>query len=181
MIYVHSMGRAVRYYPHQPALTLSDDSRVTFVQLHEAGALTRAGFVSGDRLALLLPNSPDYIELVYACSWLGIIAVPINIRLSPVEIDHVLADAGPRGVIRHSTLPSPEHRVPLEFVLDQGHLDGLNGPCPDPCYDPQAILTLIYTSGTTGRPKGVMLTHSNAFANVDNFNYWMRYKVGGTY
>jgi hypothetical protein len=35
MIYVHSMGRAVQYYPHQPALTLSDGSRVTFVQLHD--------------------------------------------------------------------------------------------------------------------------------------------------
>src|SRR5277367_6173063 len=180
------MGRAVRYYPHQPALTLSDDSRVTFVQLHErvtnlAGALTRAGFVSGDRLALLLPNSPDYIELVYACAWLGIIAVPINTRLSPVEIDHVLADCSPRGLIRHSTLPSPESRVPLEFVLDEGHLDELTGFCPDPCYDPQAILVLVYTSGTTGRPKGVMLTHSNLFANVNNFNYWMRYKEGGAY
>ena len=186
MIYVHSMGRAVRYYPHQPALTLSDDSRVTFGQLHErvknlAGALTRAGFVLGDRLALLLPNSPDYIELVYACGWLGIIAVPINTRLSPVEIDHVLADASPRGLIRHSTLPSPQSHVPLEFVLDQGHLDGLSGPSPDPCYEPEAILTLIYTSGTTGRPKGVMLTHSNVFANVNNFNYWMRYKEGGAY
>jgi acyl-CoA synthetase (AMP-forming)/AMP-acid ligase II len=186
MIYVHSMGRAVRYYPDQPALTLSEDSRVTFVQLHErvrrlAAALTRAGFQPGDRLALLLPNGPKYIELVYACGWLGIIAVPINTRLSLVEIDHVLADASPRGLIRHSTLPAPEGRVPLEFILDQGHLDGLSSPCPDPCYDPQAILTLIYTSGTTGRPKGVTLTHSNMFANVNTFNYWMRYKKGGAY
>ena len=186
MIYVHSMGRGVRYYPDQPALTLSDDSRVTFVQLHDrvkrlAAALTQAGFQPGDRLALLLPNGPEYIELVYACGWLGIIAVPINTRLSPVEIDHVLADASPRGLIRHSTLPAPQSHVPREFILDQGHLDGLSGTCPDPCYDPQAILTLIYTSGTTGRPKGVMLTHSSVFANVNNFNYWMRYKEGGRY
>jgi acyl-CoA synthetase (AMP-forming)/AMP-acid ligase II len=67
MIYVHSMGRAVQYYPHQPALTLSDGSRVTFVQLHDrvkrlAGALTQAGFLPGDRLALLLPNGPEYID-----------------------------------------------------------------------------------------------------------------------
>ena len=85
MIYAHSMGRAVRYYPHQPALTLSDDSRITFSQLHDrvksmAAALTQAGFVSGDRLALLLPNGAEYIQLVYACSWLGIVVVPINTR-----------------------------------------------------------------------------------------------------
>jgi fatty-acyl-CoA synthase len=86
MIYVHSMGRAARYYPHQPALTLSNESRVTFTQLHDrvkrlAAALVANGFVASDRLALLLPNSPEYIELVYACSWLGVTAVPINARL----------------------------------------------------------------------------------------------------
>jgi long-chain acyl-CoA synthetase len=186
MIYVHSIGRALRYYPDQPGLTLSDGSRITFSQLHDrvksvAAALTRAGFVSGDRLALLLPNGPEYIQLVYACSWLGIIVVPINIRLSAPEIAHVLADASPRGLIRHSKFPAPSIRVPLDLVLDQGHLDGVSGPCPDPCYDPEAILTLIYTSGTTGRPKGVMLTHANVWSNVNNFNYWMQYREGGSY
>jgi acyl-CoA synthetase (AMP-forming)/AMP-acid ligase II len=51
---------------------------------------------------LLLPNGPEYIQLVYACSWLGIIIVPINTRLSTPEIDRVLADASPRGLVRHS-------------------------------------------------------------------------------
>src|SRR5579863_7994116 len=116
MIYVHSMGRGVRYYPAQPALTLSDDSRVTFVQLHDrvkrlAAVLTLAGFQPGDRLALLLPNGPEYIQLVYACSWLGLTAVPINTRLSVVEIDRVLADSSPRGLVRHSSLPGPKTRV----------------------------------------------------------------------
>src|SRR4051812_39564198 len=185
MIYVHSIGRAVRYYPNQPALLLNE-SRLSFSQLHDrvkslVARLSQAGFVPGDRLALLLPNGPEYIQLVYACSWLGIIAVPINTRLSTVEIDHVLADASPRRLIRHSTLPSPGYNVPLELVLDQGHLGGLSGPCPNPCYDPEAILALIYTSGTTGRAKGVRLTHSNVFANVNNFNYWMRYREGGAY
>jgi long-chain acyl-CoA synthetase len=186
MIYVHSMGRAVRYYPDQPALTLSDGSSVNFSQLHDrvksvAAALTHAGFVSGDRLALLLPNSPEYLQFVYACSWLGIIVVPINTRLATPEIDHVLADASPRGLIRHSKFSAPSIRVPLDLVVDQADLDGQRGPCPDPCYDPEAILALIYTSGTTGRPKGVMLTHTNIWSNVNNFNYWMRYREGGSY
>ncbi len=186
MIYLNSIGRAARYYPNQPALSLTDGSRISFSQLHNrvkslAAALTQAGFVSGDRLALLLPNGPEYIQLVYACSWLGIIVVPINTRLSVPEIDHVLADASPRGLIRHSKLPAPSIRVPLDLVIDQGHLEGLKGTCPDPCYDPEAILTLIYTSGTTGRPKGVVLTHANIWSNVNNFNYWMRYREGGSY
>ena len=143
--------------------------------------LSQAGFARNDRLALLLPNGPDYIELAYACSWLGIIVVPINTRLSAVEIDHVLADATPRGLVRHSALPAPVGHIPMEFVIDRGHLDGSSGPCPEPCYDPDAVLALIYTSGTTGQPKGVTLTHSNVFANVGNFNYWIQYREGGAY
>jgi long-chain acyl-CoA synthetase len=185
MLYVHSMGRAVRYYPERPALSL-DRSTLTFSQLHErvrrlAAGLSRAGFKKGDRLAILLPNAPEYIELVYACSWLGVIAVPINVRLSIPEIDHVLTDCRPRGIVRHSTLPQPKTPLSLDIVLDRDGLMGDDGPCPDPCYDPSAILALIYTSGTTGRPKGVMLTHSNILSDVNNFNYWMRYREGGVY
>jgi acyl-CoA synthetase (AMP-forming)/AMP-acid ligase II len=185
VIYVHSMGRAIRFYPDQPALSLGN-SRLTFSQLHDrvkriATTLNQAGFARGDRLALLLPNGPDYIELVYACSWLGVIVVPINTRLSAVEIDHVLVGAAPRGLVRHSALPAPTVHVPTEFVVDQGHVDGGSGPCPEPCYEPDAVLALIYTSGTTGQPKGVTLTHSNVFSNVTNFNYWIPYREGGAY
>jgi len=185
MLYVHSMGRAIRYYPDRPALS-SDQSVLTFSQLHDrvqrlAAGLSGAGFKKGDRLAILLPNTPEYIELVYACSWLGVIAVPINVRLSIPEIDNVLADSSPRGIVRHSTLPPPNTPLSWDIVLDRdGLMDG-DGLCPDACYDPDAILALIYTSGTTGRPKGVMLTHSNVLSNVNNFNYWMRYREGGVY
>jgi acyl-CoA synthetase (AMP-forming)/AMP-acid ligase II len=185
MLYVHSIGRAVRYHRDQPAVS-EDGATLTFSQLHDrvkhlAAGLTNAGFKKGDRLAILLPNAPEYIELVYACSWLGVIAVPVNTRLSVVEIDHVLADAMPRGIVRHSTLPQPNTPVPWEVVLDRDGLPHGEGFCPEPCYDPDAIVTLIYTSGTTGRPKGVMQTHSNILANVNNFNYWMRYRERGVY
>jgi len=185
MIYVHSMDRAVRYYPERPALSVGED-RLSFRQLHNrvknlAAALTRIGFRPGDRLALLLPNGPEYIQLVYACSWLGIIVVPINTRLSVVEIDHVLADAAPRGLVRHSSLPVPNARVSWELVVDKQPLEGRSDSCPDACYDPEAILALIYTSGTTGRPKGVMWTHSNILSNIHNVNYWLRYREGGSY
>jgi fatty-acyl-CoA synthase len=77
-----------------------------------AAALSAHGFHAGHRLALLLLNSPEYIELVYACSWLGVTAVPINTRLSQVEIDRILADATPHGLVRHSSLPNPTVSVP---------------------------------------------------------------------
>ncbi len=146
-----------------------------------AAALSAHGFCAGDRLALLLPNSPEYIELVYACSWLGVIAVPINTRLSLAEIDRVLADAAPHGLVRHSSLPSPTVPISWQRVLDQDPLEIRNDLPPEVVYDPEAILALIYTSGTTGRPKGVMVTHANILADIHHFNYWMRYTEGGVY
>jgi long-chain acyl-CoA synthetase len=185
MIYAHSLGRAFRYYTQRTALVI-DGAAVSFKSLHErvrniAAALTANGFVAGDRLALLLPNSPEYIELVYACSWLGVTAVPINARLSPAEIDQVLLDGKPRGLVRHSSLPEPAVQLSWQTVLDEQPLDLRNDSLPDPLYDPEAILALIYTSGTTGRPKGVMVTHANIQANVDHLSYWMGYRESGVF
>src|SRR5712675_2472352 len=165
MIYVHSLGRAVRYSPELRALAVNG-KRSTFRELHArvgriAAALAKHGFKAGDRLAIVLPNEPDYIQLVYACAWLGVTVVPLNTRLSVKEIDGILADAKPGGLIRHSTLPVPTAQVSWQLVLDQEPLDVQDGSIPDPIYDPHAILALIYTSGTTGRPKGVEIRHAN--------------------
>jgi acyl-CoA synthetase (AMP-forming)/AMP-acid ligase II len=185
MIHTHSLGRAARYYPDRTALA-SGGPRSTFRELHDrvaciAAALSRHGFGVGDRLAILLPNEPEYIELVFACSWLGVIAVPLNARFSAMEIDHVLVDASPRGLIRHSSLPIPTVQLSWQLVLDEEPLDLRSDSYPDAIYDPEAILALIYTSGTTGRPKGVVVTHANILANIDHLNYWMPYKQGGVY
>jgi len=185
LIYIHSLGRASRFYADRTALA-PRGTRLTFRELHErvqgiAAALSKLGFRVGDRLGLLLPNGPEYIQFVYACSLLGVIVVPLNTRLSLAEIDRVLADASPHGLVRHSSLPVPTVRLPRERVLDQEPLEVRNDSFPDVFYDPQAVLALIYTSGTTGHPKGVMVTHANVLANVQNFNFWMRYTAAGVY
>src|SRR5271170_7080129 len=165
MIYVHLLGWANRYYAQRTALVVNG-APVSFKALDErvrniAAALVAIGFTASDRLALLLPNSSEFIELVYACSWLGVTAVPINARLSTAEIDRVLLDAKPRGLLRHSSLPRPTVQLQWQIVLDEKPFDVRNESCPDPVYDPEAILALIYTSGTTGRPKGVIVSHAN--------------------
>jgi len=185
MIYVHSMARAVRHYPEQPALSVGDGF-LNFRQLHNrvkglASALSQRGLRRGDRLALLLPNGPEYIQLIYACSWLGAIVVPINTRLSVVEMDHILADASPQGLVRHSSLAAPSGRASWALVIDEEPFAEPNDSTLEICNDPEAILAMIYTSGTTGRPKGVMLTHTNILTNAHNFNYWMQYREGGVY
>src|SRR5260221_5293297 len=100
MLYTHSIRRAAQYYPQRTAFA-SGTTRPTFGELHNriagiAAALSSHGFGVGDRLAILLPNEPEYIELVYACSWLGVIAVPLNTRLSPIAIHRILCAASHR-------------------------------------------------------------------------------------
>jgi long-chain acyl-CoA synthetase len=112
---------------------------------------------------------------------LGVIAVPLNTRLSINEIDQVLEDARPHGIVRHSSLAVPAVQLNWEQVIDQEPLPINSDLVPKVFYDPDAVLGLIYTSGTTGRPKGVMVTHANVLADIHNFNYWMRYTEGGTY
>jgi long-chain acyl-CoA synthetase len=185
MIFTHSLDRAARYFPNRTALA-SGNRRTTFRELRDrvagiAASLREHGFGVGDRLAILLPNEPEYIELIYACSMVSVIAVPLNTRLAPAEIDRVLVDARPRGLIRHSSVPVPTVRLAWERVLDTQPLEVSTDPAPHPIYDPDAILALVYTSGTTGHPKGVALTHANVLANVHFLNYWMPYDEGGVY
>src|SRR3984885_3013744 len=122
MMHAHSLGRAARYYPDRPAAIGSEVKHWTFRELRDrvvavAAGLSRHGFRPGDRLAMLLPNEPEYLELIYACSWLGLIAVPVNARSSTAEIDLVLPDASPRGLIRHSSLPAPTVQLSWQLVL----------------------------------------------------------------
>ena len=187
MIYVHSLGRAVRHYGEQTAFSIGG-KRLTFIELDNrvervAAALSHRGLRTGDRLAVLLPNGPEYIELVYACSRLGVIVVPLNARYSSREIDRVLKDTSPRALVRHSGSTPTRARANLQWqlALDKEPLDASNGLCPEVYYCPEAILAIIYTSGTTGEAKGVMLTHTNVLSSVYCLNYWMRYRQGGVY
>jgi acyl-CoA synthetase (AMP-forming)/AMP-acid ligase II len=185
MIYVHSLGRAVRHYGEQTALSIGG-KRLTFSELDNrvervAAALSRRGLRTGDRLAVLLPNGPEYIELVYACSRLGVIVVPLNARYSSREIDRVLKDTSPRALVRHSGSVPTTANLQWQLALDKEPLDASNGLCPEVYYCPEAILAIIYTSGITSEAKGVMLTHANVLSNVYCLNYWMRYRQGGVY
>jgi len=181
MIYTHSVGRALQYFPKHMAL-LRGGQAITFLELDVrvrriAAALRRRGLLGGDRLAFLMPNGPDYIELVYACSLLGVIAVPINTRYAGAEIDRLLVDAGPRGLIRHSKFPAPRVSLDWEHVIDLAPLDDAEEALyAGEFYDPDAILVLLYTSGTTGAPKGAALTHANIFSNIHDLNYWLAYR-----
>src|SRR5262249_48614484 len=186
MIHAHSLGRARRYYPEAKALASAKTS-LNFRELHDhvaniVGALTEHGFRAGDRLAILLPNETDYLELIYACAWLGVIIVPLNTRLSVSEIDHILSDANPRGLIRHSTLAVPTVQLPQELVLDKQPLKVANNySAPEPIYYPDAVFAPNYHSRTTCLPKSVALTHPNILADVNPVKFRLPFKKPGLY
>lgn len=169
--------RAARLYGERPAVALGEKTVYTYVELQEriaalAGALRSAfALTGGDRVALIMRNSPEYVELLFACWHAGLIAVPVNAKLHSDEIAYVLENSGARLCFVSDDTES------AVAAADAGVLAVSTG---SPRYaqllasDPVSIADvsetqtawLFYTSGTTGKPKGAMLTHENLRAMV---------------
>ena len=126
------------------------------------------GLVPGDRVALFLPNSSAYIELLCGAWYAGLVVVPINYKLSVSEVSHIVEDSGSRlvfteheGVAR--TLSSRRVLPPMlpDEVTDGADSNRDKFPVYRKGVDPAWI---FYTSGTTGKPKGATLSHLNLAA-----------------
>lgn len=107
-----------------------------------AVALCRMGVVRGDRVALCLPNSPDFVFWYLGALRIGAIAVSVNPALTEDEIRFIVQDSGARVVLRETAMPEPAE-----------------APIEDTAADAPAVI--VYTSGTTGTPKGATLSHGN--------------------
>ncbi|HTT61867.1 MAG TPA: AMP-binding protein, partial [Bryobacteraceae bacterium] len=100
---VYALRRALQFHPD--AVAVQDGERtITFVQFagrvaRMAGALRQLGVQPGDRVAVLMLNSPRYFELYHAVPLAGAIIVPINVRWNPAEIGFGLSDSGTRLLV----------------------------------------------------------------------------------
>lgn len=172
-------------YGDKPALTMPDGRSRSFAEVDErarrlANALLARGLQPGDRVGILSRNRIEYIE-AYGISGAGLIALPLNWRLSPRELQIVLGNAEPAAlIVDPSFMPAIEElRAVLPFVqvflaLD-GAADGFQSydevvasGSPQPpgiAVSPDATACLLYTSGTTGIPKGAELTHRGLLLN----------------
>ena len=161
--------------PHQSALTDAHHA-YTFAQLQQASMdaatqLGNWGVRAGDRVLIVGENCAAAGVIAFALSRLDAWVCIVNGRLSPREIDGIIAHAMPRRVI-YTTHVSPDA---LQHAQRHGaqvcqwpgmgplHLGPLNqAAAPEPCHAAaEQVAALIYTSGTSGAPKGVMLTHAN--------------------
>lgn len=129
-----------------------------------ANALLRDGFAPGQRIAYLGRNHDAIPLLALALSRAGLIFVPLNWRLAPLEIAHILADSGAALLILADGFDTPSPGIAtllVERVFDARWLG--DDVAPATIVAPTDTALMIYTSGTTGLPKGVMLSHRSLF------------------
>lgn len=162
-------------------LTYADlDARVCRLAAMLKGEL---GVRVGDRVAHLGTNSPELLELLFACARIGAILVPLNWRLAAPEHAWILADCGACVVLADAEfvphLDTVADRIgDISRVAYAGAQDGwldydtlLKGAGGDNAVagvDLTAAVKIVYTSGTTGKPKGAVLTQEALFYNAVN-------------
>lgn len=150
------------------------DKPISYGDFHDrimkmAGFLHAQGISKGDVVALFMKNSPAFLEITFAASFIGAIFLPINYRLSPSEAEFILKDSGTRLLFVDDEFPGVAALPFQNIVLDEKTrtdtrlLPGV-AQAPAPLMSvakPDDLVRLMYTSGTTSRPKGVMHTYGN--------------------
>jgi fatty-acyl-CoA synthase len=131
------------------------------------GWLASRGIGPDDVVAVLMKNSPAFLDIAFAASHIGAIFLPINFRLASDEIAYIVENSGARLLIADEEFrasaagPAP---IVLVDVTAQSNATRLGpGAKPAEAHRRRAsdLMRLMYTSGTTDRPKGVMVTYGN--------------------
>jgi fatty-acyl-CoA synthase len=177
--------RARRLYAQRPAV-VDGDLRLTYEQFGNrcdrwSAWLQRAGVHKGDRLAYISPNTHAQLESFYAVPQIGAVLVPLNFRLIADDFRYLITHSGSKVVCAHADylesidgirrdLPGVEHFVALTgsrpgWLDYESLVSGSSAAFKAESIDERDLLTINYTSGTTSRPKGVMITHRNAWMN----------------
>lgn len=179
------ISKRARLYPERPFLREEDgrefnnrafDRRVNRM----AHALDALGLTKGDRIAALMTNSSEFLEIFFACAKTGVIMVPLNFRLAAPELIYIVRDSAPGALIYSADFADKIAAIkaaglPLARYFRRGSgnlpedpaLSDFIASFPEDEPTPAKEVTLndplfiMYTSGTTGDPKGAMLSHGN--------------------
>ena len=160
--------------PEQVALIYGEE-RIGYGELMNriettAGWLAAHHIGRGDVVALLMKNSPAFLELTFATSHVGAVSLPINYRLTADEVGYIVENSSARLILCDEELAPAvaglSHAVPVDAAAqrDSRRLSPPGqAPAPMHAVRPGDLFRLMYTSGTTDRPKGVMHTYSNFY------------------
>jgi len=178
--------RARKLYGEREAV-VDGELRLTYAQFFDrcdrwSSVLQGLGVLAGDRVAYLAPNTHAQLESFYSVPQIGAVLVPLNYRLTADDFVYLINHSGARVVCAHadyllavdnirSQLPGVEHFVALEgkragWLDYESLLEQAQSEFDRPEISENDLLTINYTSGTTSRPKGVMITHRNAYMNT---------------
>jgi long-chain acyl-CoA synthetase len=161
---VHGSGR----------LTFGEHDRLARVL---AKSLADLGVGSGDRVALVSANVPEWVVAFWATAILGATLVPLNAWWKAEELEFgitnseskvLIGDARRMAILADVTLPTVEHRFEIESPEFAALLEGDDPGMPTAPIEEDDLLAICYTSGTTGQPKGATLTHRQVIANLQN-------------
>jgi long-chain acyl-CoA synthetase len=174
---------------NKPALLLNDD-KISYGEIKEsadklATYLSEKGVKKGDKVALFLRNSAEFIYTIFAVSKLGAILVPINTFLKSEELSYILEDSGSSvliaSAIHDKVVNSSKASELCAFILWEGeeavvgekHLHFPEALKSESTTENRALgldetAIIVYTSGTTGKPKGAMLSNKNILSNADS-------------
>lgn len=199
MLVTEFLRRGVKLYANRTAVVCGE-KRFSYAQFAErvnrlGNSLRTIGIRRSDRVAFLSFNCHRLLEAYYGVTQIGAILVPLNIRLKPQELAYVLNDAGAKALFVDKDLLELIRPIVGQLatvrrfvlLLDGDEPEGIDWPSyddllgaasPDSCVDTglgeDDVAEIFYTSGTTGKPKGVMLTHRNLYANALSYLIAMR-------
>jgi acyl-CoA synthetase (AMP-forming)/AMP-acid ligase II len=196
------MRRTRRLHGKREAV-VDRDLRLSYEQFFDrcdrwSAALQRMGVRQGDRVAYIAANVHQQLESFYAVPQLGAVLVPINFRLTADDFAYIIEHSGATVVCAdrdflpvvdgiRSRLAGVRHFVALSGGASKGWLDyetAISQQPPEfsrPEITEHDLLTINYTSGTTARPKGVMITHRNAWINAIGTLVHLPLKVADRY
>ena len=161
---------AAALHPEKPAFVFQGEV-ITYAQFADliserAACLLAGGIARGDRIAWYGMNNPEAFVLLFAAAKIGAILLPLNWRLSAVEVAEIVENATPKIVFHDHHFASQAAGLDVPLVLEIG------GDIPLSVNNEQGVpslndpLLLVYTSGSTGRPKGVILPQKALVANA---------------
>src|SRR5712691_1281743 len=195
------LEEAAAAHPDLPAIRFYA-TRLSYAQLWAqaqrfAAVLAGLGVTKGDRVALMLPNCPQYVIAYYGTLRAGGVVAQINPLYTPRELEHLLRDSGAETIVvadvlypvvqavksvqlKRVLVATLKGDVPLgpEAQRFEELLAQTTTAPPSVTIDPREdVAALQYTGGTTGVSKAAMLTHFNLLANVQQARAWN--PVGG--